>query len=159
VVYSQVSYGVFSNRLDSTDPYCPEVVDPNGMWLAWGYGLIAAAPNFTAEWQSYFESAQYVVMTTPYATVIHLDTPWWICASRAFLRGLRKSVGEMPEGCEDSFNRRLRDEWGGVGKIWRNRRSEPQYARSEFLRHGSDLTVHVLRSRREATAFLDALSR
>ncbi len=72
VVYSQVSYGVFANRLDSTDPYCPEVVDPNGMWLAWGYGLIAAAPNFTAEWQSYFESAQYVVMTQPYATVI----PW-----------------------------------------------------------------------------------
>jgi adenylate kinase family enzyme len=92
-------------------------------------------------------------------TVIFLDSPWWLCASRAFVRGLRKPVGEMPEGCEDSVNRRLRDEWGGVGRIWRNRRSEPEYARSEILRHGSHTTVHVLRSRREAKAFLDAVCR
>ncbi len=92
-------------------------------------------------------------------TVIFLDSPWWLCASRAFARGLRKPVGEMPEGCEDSVNRRLRDEWGGVGRIWRNRRSEPEYARSEILRHGSHTTVHVLRSRREARAFLDAVCR
>ena len=92
-------------------------------------------------------------------TVIFLDSPWWLCASRAFVRGLRKPVGEMPEGCEDSVNRRLRDEWGGVGRIWRNRRSDPEYARSEILRHGSHTTVHVLRSRREARAFLDAVCR
>src|SRR4249920_3403602 len=59
-------------------------------------------------------------------TVVFLDTPWWVCASRAFARGLRKPVGEMPEGCKDSVNRRLRDEWGGVGRIWRNRRSQPE---------------------------------
>ena len=92
-------------------------------------------------------------------TVVFLDNPWWLCASRAFVRGLRKPVGEMPEGCEDSVNRRLRDEWGGVGRIWRNRLSEPEYARSEILRHGSHTTVHVLRSRREARAFLDAVCR
>ena len=92
-------------------------------------------------------------------TVVFLDTPWWLCASRAFVRGLRKPVGEMPEGCEDSVKRRLRDEWGGVGRIWRNRRSEPEYALSEILRHGSHTTVHVLRSRREARAFLAAVSR
>jgi hypothetical protein len=63
----------------------------------------------------------------------------------------------MPEGCEDSVNRRLRDEWGGVGRIWRNRHSEPEAARSEILRHGSHTTVHVLRSRREAREFLDAV--
>jgi adenylate kinase family enzyme len=90
-------------------------------------------------------------------TVIFLDSRWWLCAGRAFVRGLRKPVGEMPEGCEDSVNRRLRDEWGGVGRIWRNRRSDPEYARSEILRHGSHTTVHVLRSRREARAFLDAV--
>jgi adenylate kinase family enzyme len=92
-------------------------------------------------------------------TVVFLDSPWWLCASRAFVRGLRKPVGEMPEGCEDSGNRRLRDEWGGVGRIWRNRRSEPEYARSEILRYGPHTTVHVLRSRREARAFLDAVCR
>ena len=92
-------------------------------------------------------------------SVVFLDTPWWLCASRAFVRGLRKPGGEMPEGCVDSVNRRLRDEWGGVGRIWRNHRSEPEYALSEILRHGSDTTVHVLRSRREARAFLEAVCR
>jgi hypothetical protein len=92
-------------------------------------------------------------------TVVFLETPWWLCASRAFVRGLRTPVGKMPDGCEDSLNRRLRVEWGGVGKIWRNRHSEPEYARSEIFRHASDTTVHVLRSRREARAFLDAVRR
>ena len=92
-------------------------------------------------------------------TVVFLDTPWWLCASRAFVRGLRKPGGEMPEGCVDSRSRRLRDEWGGVARIWRDRRSEPECARSEFLRHGSHTTVHVLRSRREAKQFLDAVGR
>ncbi|MGP8009287.1 MAG: hypothetical protein ACLPKZ_03405 [Acidimicrobiales bacterium] len=89
-------------------------------------------------------------------TIVYLDTPWWICASRAFVRGFRKPVGEMPEGCEDSFNRRLRDEWGGVWRIWRNRSSDPEHARSEILRYGSHTSVHVLRSRREVKAFLDS---
>jgi adenylate kinase family enzyme len=90
-------------------------------------------------------------------TVFYLDTPWWLCASRALVRGIRKPLGEMPEGCVDSINRRLRDEWSGIGSIWRNRRSEPEYARSEILRHSSDTTLHVLRSRREASEFLQDL--
>lgn len=91
-------------------------------------------------------------------TVVFLETPWWLCASRAFVRGLRKPGGEMPEGCEDSRGRRLRDEWGGVWSIWRNRHSEPELARSEIRRHGSHITVHTLRTRREARDFLDAVS-
>ena len=83
-------------------------------------------------------------------TVVFLETPWWLCAGRAFVRGLRKPVGEMPEGCQDSRSRRLRDEWGGMVRIWRNRRSEIEYARSEIERHGAHTAVHVLRSRREA---------
>jgi adenylate kinase family enzyme len=90
-------------------------------------------------------------------TVILLDTPWRMCVSRAFVRGLRKPVGEMPEGCPDSVNRRLRDEWGGAGRIWRNRRLEPNYARSEIFQHASHASVHVLRSRRETKAFLDSI--
>jgi adenylate kinase family enzyme len=92
-------------------------------------------------------------------TVVFLDTPWWLCASRAFARGVRKPGGDMPEGCEDSRTRRLRDEWGAVGKIWRRRRSDLEQARCEIVRHGSHTTVHVLRSRRDARGFLDALSR
>ena len=91
-------------------------------------------------------------------TVVFLDTPWWLCAGRAFMRGIRMPVCEMPEGCVDSVGRRLCDEWGGVGRIWRNRRSEPDFARSEMLRMGSHTTVHVLGSRREARAFLNSIS-
>jgi adenylate kinase family enzyme len=90
-------------------------------------------------------------------TVVFLDTPWWLCASRALLRGLRTPIGEMPDGCEDSFRRRLRDEWGGAWRIWRGRRSEPEYARSEIARHASHASVHVLHTPREARAFLDAV--
>jgi adenylate kinase family enzyme len=92
-------------------------------------------------------------------TVISLDTPWWLCASRAFLRGLRKPSGEMPVGCVDSVSRRLRDEWGGVWRIWRGRHLEPEFAGSMIAQHGSETTVHVLRSRREMRAFLDAVGR
>lgn len=90
-------------------------------------------------------------------TVVFLDTPWWLCASRAFLRGLRTPVGEMPEGCEASVTRRLRDEWGGVAWICRLHRSEVEEARSEISHHASHKSVHLLRSRREMRAFLDAL--
>lgn len=72
VVYDQVSYGVFANRLQSSKPGCPSVVDPSGMWMAWGYQLIPPAHAFTAEWKSYFEKAQYVVLSHPGAQGI----PW-----------------------------------------------------------------------------------
>jgi adenylate kinase family enzyme len=90
-------------------------------------------------------------------SVVILDTPWWLCASRAFVRGLRKPACEMPKGCTDSAGRRLRDEWGGVGRIWRNRHVEPEYVRSQILQHAPQTTVHVLRSKQEASAFLDAI--
>jgi adenylate kinase family enzyme len=91
-------------------------------------------------------------------TVVFLDTPWWICAGRAFARGLRTPEGEMPEGCEDSATRRLRDEWWIVGRVWRYRRSEPERARSMISQHGSHTELHVLRSKREAKEFLASLS-
>jgi adenylate kinase family enzyme len=90
-------------------------------------------------------------------TVVFLDTPWWVCAGRAFRRGLRTPGGEMPEGCEDSRMRRLRDEWGGVVRIWRNRRAEPARALADISQSGAHATVHVLRSRREVQGFLDAV--
>ncbi|MGZ6962741.1 MAG: DNA topology modulation protein FlaR [Acidimicrobiia bacterium] len=91
-------------------------------------------------------------------TVVVLDTRWWICAGRAFVRGLRKPVGEMPEGCADSVRRRLRDEWGLVGVIWRNRRSEPERERAIISQHGSNVALRVLGSRRAAKEFLSSLT-
>jgi adenylate kinase family enzyme len=90
-------------------------------------------------------------------TVVVLDTRWWICAGRAFLRGFRKP-GELPEGCDDSVRRRLRDEWRLVGVVWRNRRSEPERERAIITQHGSHAALHVLRSRRAAKEFLSSLN-
>jgi adenylate kinase family enzyme len=90
-------------------------------------------------------------------TVVLLETPWWLCASRAFLRGLRKPVGEMPEGCEDSAIRRLRDEWRLIWVVWRHSRSENEHARATISEHGKHVALRVIRSKREAQEFLDAL--
>jgi adenylate kinase family enzyme len=81
-------------------------------------------------------------------TVVFLETQWWICAGRAFLRGLRKPVGEMPEGCDDSATRRLRDEWRLVGEIWRHRRSEPEHALAMISQHGRHEVLCRIRSKR-----------
>jgi adenylate kinase family enzyme len=91
-------------------------------------------------------------------TVVLLNTPWWICASRAFRRGLRKPGGEMPEGCEDSRRRRLRDEWGVIGRLWQGRHSEPERARAMVSQHGAHAALHVLNSKQDAKEFLNALS-
>jgi adenylate kinase family enzyme len=90
-------------------------------------------------------------------TIVFLDTPWSVCAGRAFLRGLRKPVGEMPEGCRDSAWRRLRDEWRLTVVIFRNRRSEPEREHEIISQHGQNAALHVLRSKRAAREFLDAL--
>ena len=90
-------------------------------------------------------------------TVVLLETPWWRCACRAFMRGLRKPVGDIPEGCEDSAWRRLRDEWRLVWVIWRNRRSEPERGRAIVAEHGRHAALHVLGSNRAAREFLDSL--
>lgn len=89
--------------------------------------------------------------------VVLLETPWWICARRAFLRGLRKPVGEMPEGCEDSAIRRLRDEWRLIWVVWRHRRSETAHARATISQHGKHVALRVISSKRDAQELLDAL--
>ncbi len=73
-------------------------------------------------------------------TVVVLDTPWWVCSARAFLRGVRRPVGTvMPDGCDDSVIQRLRDEWRAVWVNWRDRRKQPERERaiiSEYGQHG-----------------------
>lgn len=87
--------------------------------------------------------------------VVLLDTPWWICAVRAFLRGLRRPVGWMaPEGCDDSAIRRLRDEWGLVVAICRSRGAEAERGRALVSRGGQHAALHVLSSKEAAREFL-----
>jgi adenylate kinase family enzyme len=88
-------------------------------------------------------------------TVIFLDTPWWLCASRAFVRGIRRPAGtQMPDGCEDSSWRRLRDEWWLVWQIWRVRRSDNERELEIVKRHAGRVALHVLRSKRAGRDFL-----
>ena len=65
VVYSEVSYGIEANRWISSDPKCPTVVDPLGMWMAWGYQTKPATAAFAQTWKSYLARAQYVVLSEP----------------------------------------------------------------------------------------------
>ena len=89
-------------------------------------------------------------------TVVVLDLPWWLCSSRALVRGFR-TPGELPEGCPYPRWKRLRDEWQLAGRVWRRRHVEPQREREVIARSGSEVTKHVLRSRREASDFLERL--
>lgn len=94
-------------------------------------------------------------------TVVFLDTPWWICAWHAFARGLRKRpLGfDLPDGCDDSAWRRLRDEWWLVWRIWRVRRSERERELGILSQHGRHAALHMLRSKRATRKFLDGLDR
>jgi len=89
-------------------------------------------------------------------TVIVLDMPWWLCTRRAFVRGFRLP-GELPDGCDYSRQRRLRDEWLLAVRIWRARRSEPEREREILSQRGLDATLHVLKSKRAVRVFLEGL--
>jgi adenylate kinase family enzyme/aminoglycoside N3'-acetyltransferase len=90
-------------------------------------------------------------------TVILLDTPWWLCASRAFRRGIRRPAGtQMPDGCEDSTWRRVHDEWGVIWRIWRARRTDNERELEIAKRRADRLAVHVLRSKRAIRDLLSA---
>ena len=89
-------------------------------------------------------------------TLVFLDTPWWICARRAFVRGLRRPRGfQPPDGCDDSAWRRLRDEWWLVWRIWRGRHAERERELAIASQYRGQVAVHILRSTRAAREFVD----
>jgi adenylate kinase family enzyme len=95
-------------------------------------------------------------------TVVFLDTRWWICVMRALVRGVRRrpAGSELPEGCDETFGRRLRSEWGIAWRVWRvKRRSERERELAIVSEHGRHATLHMLRSKRAARAFLESLNR
>lgn len=78
-VFDQAINAVVSNRLISSSPTCPDVIDPFGMWLADGGGKSppAAPPYpaaFVATWRSYLERAQFVVLSYPQTDRIPFDS-------------------------------------------------------------------------------------
>jgi adenylate kinase family enzyme len=90
-------------------------------------------------------------------TIVLLDTPWWRCAARAFVRGIRRPAGtQMPEGCEDSVVQRLRDEWRIAGAALCDRGREADEVRAIASKHGQPPTLYVVRSKRDAADLLGA---
>ena len=91
-------------------------------------------------------------------TIVVLDTPWWTCAARAFRRGIRRPAGTvMPDGCEDSAAQRIGDEWRCALKNCRNRHAAVTHALAMASQHGTHARLYVLRSKQEASDFLDRL--
>jgi hypothetical protein len=72
VLYSDVAYGILSNRLTTTDPHCPDVVDPDGIWLATHVQWGKPTTKFANQWRGYFERSQYAVILYPHVARI----PW-----------------------------------------------------------------------------------
>jgi adenylate kinase family enzyme len=93
-------------------------------------------------------------------TVVFLDPPWWVCARRALVRGVRRRPAgfQLPVGCDEPAWRRLRAEWVLAVRIWRVRRSDRERELAVVAQHGSHVTLHVLRSSRAADDFLAAVS-
>ena len=91
-------------------------------------------------------------------TLVFLDTPWWVCAQRALVRGIRpRPAGfQLPDGCPESALRRLRDEWLLAGRICRVRSSERARELAIAARHTDHVTLVILGSERAAADFLSA---
>src|SRR6266516_1707330 len=97
--------------------------------------------------------------------IIVLDVHFWLpgwakpteAAWRALVRGIRtRPVDfELPNGCDESRLRRLRDEWCLVWRIWRVRRSERERELEILSQHGKHVAMYVLRSKRAVREFLD----
>jgi len=87
-------------------------------------------------------------------TVAFLDTSWWVCAGRALLRGIRRRPADfqLPNGCDESALRRLREEWSLLWRILPIHRSELELR--TLSRHGNDVALYILRSKRATRDFL-----
>jgi adenylate kinase family enzyme len=91
-------------------------------------------------------------------TLVVLAMPWWICALRAFRRGLRRPRDiQLPAGCDESLSQRLGDEWGIVWRSWRDRKSVRERELSLASHCRGLFDVHVLSSKREVADFADRI--
>ena len=84
-------------------------------------------------------------------TLVVLDTPWWLCAWRAFRRGIRRPQDtQLPDGCDESMAQRLKDEWGIVRRNWRGRKSIRERELAIASKCQALMRVHIISSKREA---------
>ena len=93
--------------------------------------------------------------------VVYLDTPRWLCATRALIRGVRSRPAGfvLPEGCDETRTLRWRAEWRLSRVIWRNHRSDRERELAIVSEHGRHAPLHVLRTKQDARAFIDGFPR
>lgn len=91
-------------------------------------------------------------------TIVFLDMPWWVCARRALVRGVRRRPVDfqLPSGCDESTRRRFREEWSLAWRIWRVLRSEADQELRTRAQNEFCAALYVLRSARAARDFLSA---
>lgn len=88
-------------------------------------------------------------------TLVVIATQWWACSWRAFRRGLRRPAEtQLPEGCEESFSRRIGDEWGIAWRNWRNRKMISENDLRLAKRCTDLMDVHLLSNKQDVAAFL-----
>ena len=91
-------------------------------------------------------------------TAVFLDTPWWICAQRAFVRGIRKRPVDflLPDGCDESALRRFAKNGRWPGASGESSDLERELELRILSRHTNHVAVYVLRSKRSVRDFLSA---
>jgi adenylate kinase family enzyme len=89
-------------------------------------------------------------------TAVFLDTSRWVCAWRALVRGVRNRPPgfQLPNGCDESALRRLRDEWRLAWRIPRVHRAERDRELAVLSQHATHVASYVLRSKRATRDFL-----
>jgi hypothetical protein len=72
VVSDYVVFQLQTNRFAGNNAGCPDVIDPYGVWQTWNNDYANPPPAFAAQWRSYFQRANYVVLNSPSTVMI----PW-----------------------------------------------------------------------------------
>ncbi len=72
VVSDFVVFQLQTNRFEGNGARCPDVVDPYGIWQTWNNDYSDPPVAFAAQWKSYFERADFVVLSSPGTVMV----PW-----------------------------------------------------------------------------------
>ena len=85
VIYDYPIFALNADPLNPSGSGCPALVDPFGMWLTRDNGQPPPGqpplpPTFTAAWKSWFNQADYVVLSVPLSDYI----PWTPALVRDF---------------------------------------------------------------------------
>jgi hypothetical protein len=77
-----------------------------------------------------------------------------LCLAGTRPRVRKRPVGfRLPNGCDESGSRRLREEWSLAWRFWRVHQSERELELGILSRHANHVALYVLRSKRATRDF------